>query len=136
MLAQSRRNTLTTLDIHRGGFYRLLHDYVTHGLGYDLQHLQDGNTATDEGGQRAGEPGQTEFVSQRAENGKFNPAGIPELPSRRGLDKIEPAVNSRAARYQQEEEVTLHDGADVDQVLSGGGQLSTEAGKDFAENGD
>src|SRR6185437_45455 len=95
-------------------------------LGNDVQDFQNGNAAADERGERAGEAGQADLVRDGAEDGQFNAAAIPEFTALRGFDEPEPAVNNPATAQDEQQDVVLHEIAEVDQELGGRGQLAAE----------
>ena len=62
VLAERGGNALTAFDIQRGRSDGFLHNHIADGLGHDLQHLEDGHAAADQGGQGAGEARQADLV--------------------------------------------------------------------------
>ena len=134
MPPQGAGNVLPALNIQRRGLNGLFHDDVADRLGDNLQHLQDRHAAADERGQRAGEARQANLVGDDAEDGHADAVRVPELPADRGLDEMKPAVNSAAQGQQAQDEVPLHEIADMDQVERRRGQCGIEVGKNLAED--
>src|ERR1035441_1100520 len=133
MFAQSHRDAYTTLFRSGRRLNRLLHHHVADRLGDDLEHLQNRHTAANQRSERAGKPRQADLVGDDAEDWYLDAARIPEEPAGRRLDEIEPAIACPATAEEDQNEVALHEIADLDQIECGRRQRGIAARKDFAE---
>src|SRR5207248_2286410 len=114
---------------------RFLHYDIANRLRNDLKHFQNGNTAADQRGERAGKASQANLMGDRAEDRQLDATRIPKLAASGCLDEVKPAIDAAATRQQHQNNPVLDEIADVDEKLRGSRQLSSEAGEDFAENG-
>src|SRR3569833_232502 len=127
VLGQRGGNALAAFDIRSRDLDGFFHHDVADGLRNDLKHFQNRHTAADQRSQGAGEARQTNFMRDAAENGQFDAAGIPEFPSCRGFDEMNPASYGAAACDDEIENIALDEIADIDQALGRCRKLGSEA---------
>ena len=97
-LPSAAGNALAAFDVDGGGLDGFFHDDVADGLGDDLQDFQNRHAAAHQRGERAGEPGQADFVRDGAENGQLDALGVPEFAARLGFDVMKPAPDARTSQ--------------------------------------